>query len=124
MSTLIIAIGQFQMLFFAANQTHNIPVNTPNHSNKPVPKINCDKLSLKASAIDNIDQKYKLDFSMLLKSETKKERVHLLSVLNKKSGREQPLPENKPNKLFMKNTLITEDALNHFITNETHFYKL
>jgi hypothetical protein len=43
---------------------------------------------------------------------------------NKKSGREQPLPENKPNKLFMKNTLIAEDALDHFITNETHFYKL
>ena len=36
---------------------------------------------------------------------------------NKKSDREQPLPDNKPNKLFMKNTLgqmIVEDALDLF----------
>jgi hypothetical protein len=34
-----------------------------------------------------------------------------LRAKNKKSGREQPPPDNKPNKLFMKNILMVEDAL-------------
>ena len=45
----MMAIGQFQMLFLAASQTHRIPENTPSHSNIPVPKTNWERLSLNAS---------------------------------------------------------------------------
>lgn len=106
----MIAIGQFQMLFLAASQTHKMPVKTPSHSNTPVPYTNWVKLSLRALAMANMFQKYKIVLRSRLFLEYEKPE-------NKKSDREQPLPDNKPNKLFMKNTLrqmIVEDALDLF----------
>ena len=90
----------------------------PAHSNKEV-CCNCsNSCCQKEVSSNNITQIY--GFSALFPSLRDKAmprngnlfwviylNVGLLKGHKKKnSGREQPLPENKPNKLFMKNTLL------------------